>query len=276
MINNPNNFHFDSFVKPRNRSQTRLYFGKLYFILKRLMQWQLNKSSFASKFDTQPFRFLYFKHQTPLIRSLNKVDNWMQINKITNLSIAAKKINGIVIQPGETFSYWKLIGKPCKRKGYKDGMILFHGTLKPGIGGGLCQLSNLIFWMALHSPLTIKERHRHSYDVFPDVKRELPFGSGATCVYNYRDLQLVNNTEYPIQILVSLSKDELIGEIRSVQIPVYHYEVYEKGHIIKQLYWGGFSRHNILFRKTFENNKLIADEYLFENHALMMYQPFLS
>ena len=94
---------------------------------------------------------------------------WLQENKIINLKLAAPRIHGILIRPGEVFSYWKLIGNPSRRKGYVDGMILRNGTFAAGTGGGLCQLSNLIFWMTLHTPLTVIERHRHGYDVFPDA-----------------------------------------------------------------------------------------------------------
>jgi len=200
----------------------------------------------------------------------------MQENKVHNLEIACKKINGIIIRPGKTFSYWKLIGKPTKSKGYKKGMIFHNRKIKAGIGGGLCQLSNMIFWMALHSPLTITERYRHDYDIFPDANRKIPFGSGATCIYNYRDLQLTNNTSTPIQILVKVTDTHLVGEIVSLEKAPYTYEVYEKDHIIKHHSWGGYSRHNVLYRKVFENNVQINDEFLFENHALMMYKPILE
>ena len=72
------------------------------------------------------------------------------------------------------------------------GMVLHNGGFKPGVGGGLCQLSNLIYWMTLHTPLTVVERWRHSYDVFPDAERTQPFGSGATVAYNHIDLQIRN------------------------------------------------------------------------------------
>ena len=61
-------------------------------------------------------------------------------------------------------------------------MLLKNGTVQYGCGGGLCQLSNLIFWMTLHTPLEVKERHRHGYDVFPDSNRTQPFGSGAIVI----------------------------------------------------------------------------------------------
>ena len=64
-------------------------------------------------------------------------------NKITNLKIAAKRLNGIVLQPGETFSYWRLIGSTTKRKGYVDGMILHYGKVTTGVGGGLVSIVEL-------------------------------------------------------------------------------------------------------------------------------------
>ena len=121
--------------------------------------------------------YAVFLHKTILRRKLKDVDMWMQENKIVNLKIAIKQIDGIIIKPNEVFSYWKLIGKPAKRKGYVNGMVLHNGSFRTGTGGGLCQLSNLIFWMSVHTPLTIIERHRHGYDVFPDSNRTQPFGS---------------------------------------------------------------------------------------------------
>jgi len=202
---------------------------------------------------------------------------YLQINKIQNLKIAVKKLNKVVIYPGETLSFWKIIGKTSRWKGYKKGMVLFNGKLRAGVGGGLCQLSNLIYWMTLHTPLTVTERHRHSYDVFPDSGRTQPFGSGATCSYNYLDLMIRNDTEQPFQLYVEVNDHDLMGCWKSDRPVPYQYEIYEKDHRMDFEYWGGYSRHNILFRKVFDgNNQLIKDEYVVENHALMMYQPFLA
>lgn len=132
------------------------------------MKWYLERSKFAAKQEPSILPIEVNRHQTPLIRQLKNVDMWMQTNKVIDLKLALQKVNGIVIQPGETFSYWKLIGRPSRRKGYVEGMVLFYGSFRSGIGGGLCQLSNLIYWITLHTPLEVTERHRHSYDVFPD------------------------------------------------------------------------------------------------------------
>ncbi|MBP1989802.1 VanW family protein [Paenibacillus eucommiae] len=264
-------------MKPIKRSKLRLTLGKAYYIGKRYMEWYFGKTNFAKKIQKDTLPFMIFKHQTPLLRQLKEVDMWLQLNKIKNLKIAIQKINGIMIYPGETFSYWKLIGCPTSKKGYVEGMVLFYGGFKPGVGGGLCQLSNLIYWMTLHTPLEISERHRHSYDIFPDSKRSQPFGSGATCAYNYLDLRIHNSTEQPYQLNIYVTNDYLVGEWTSIAQPQYSYEIYEKEHKITQEYWGGYMRHNLIHRRVFnENRELIDDQYVTENHALMMYQPFLE
>lgn len=159
---------------------------------------------------------------------------WLQHNKEINLSIAIECLNGLLLQPGETMSYWKLIGKTTARKGYLPGMILFYGGFKPGVGGGLCQLSNLIYWMTPHTPLAVVERHRHSYDVFPDSNRTQPFGSGATCAYNYLDLMISNPTTTCYQLHLELKNHVLQGEWRANEKVQYSYEIYEKQHRIEQ------------------------------------------
>ncbi len=263
--------------KPKKRSNIRIKLGKIFYRYKRYIKWYFSNIQYSKTKQDNLLDNIIFNHKTPLYRKLKKVDLWLQQNKVQNLKIAIKSLDGIIINPGETLSYWKLIGKTSKRKGYKKAMVLFYGKIKAETGGGLCQLSNLIFWMALHSPLTIRERYRHSYDVFPDSNRKQPFGSGATCVYNYRDLQLKNETNSKFQIKLAINDDFLTGQLLSNHKSINHYEVYEKNHKITLESWGGYLRYNTIFRKVFNiKNELIADEYLLENNALMMYQPFLS
>jgi vancomycin resistance protein VanW len=263
--------------KPKYRSPFRIYLGKKYYRLKRYVDWYVGNKKFALTKKNEPFHHLVFQHKTPLYRKLKDVDMWLQHNKVKNLQIAIKRLNTIVIKPGETFSYWRLIGSTSKRKGYVDAMILFYGKVLTGIGGGLCQLSNLIYWMTLHTPLTVTERYRHSYDVFPDAKRSQPFGSGATCAYNYLDLQIKNDTPHDYQLVVYLTDTHLVGEWRCIVPPTKSYDIYEKDHWINQELWGGYTRHNKIYRKVYNlENELIDDELVAENHAIMMYDPLLS
>jgi vancomycin resistance protein VanW len=108
----------------------------------------------------------------------------LQDNKAVNLSLAAPKINGIIIKPQEVFSFWKLVGECTEAKGYKEGLVIKSGKVDKGIGGGMCQFSNLIHWMILHSPMTIIEHHHHNQiDMFPDYGRQIPFGTGTSIMY---------------------------------------------------------------------------------------------
>jgi Uncharacterized vancomycin resistance protein len=264
-------------MSPKKRTKIRIYMGKVYFRLKRRLYWRFGDAKFSAKKDSAPYRYSYFSHGTPLLRQLKDVDMYLQYNKITNLKLASQRINDIILQPGEMFSYWRLIGKPTKRKGYQDGMILFCGKYTTGTGGGLCQLSNLIYWMTIHTPLTIVERYRHSYDVFPDSNRTQPFGSGATCVYNYRDLMIRNDTSQPFQLKIWLTDSELCGCWRTNTKPFESYKVYEKEHYIKSELFGKYSRHNSIYRKVYDiDGNEISEEFVTENHALMMYEPFIE
>lgn len=264
-------------LRPKKRSKIRVGLGKRYYTYHRYMKWMLGKEKYALKKESTLLPTVIFQHSTPLLRKLKDVDMWMQHNKIKNLQLAMDKINKITLNPGETFSYWRLIGKPTKKKGYVDGMVLYYGTLQIGIGGGLCQLSNLLYWITLHTPLTVIERYRHSFDVFPDSNREQPFGSGATCYYNYKDLQIYNSTNETFQLHVYFKNNRLFGEWRTVYPYDRTYKVYEKSHSITHECWGGYVRHNTIHRKTFnEQGNFVDDEYITENHAVMMYQPFLS
>jgi len=262
--------------KPINRSNLRLKLGIKYYTFKRYMMWSFSGIKFARK-EAKKYPFEYFSHETPLLRKLKDVDMYLQYNKIANLKIAVPNINQVTLHPGETLSYWKLIGKPTEKKGYLKGMVLKEGSFYAETGGGLCQLSNLIYWITLHTPLTVIERHRHGHDVFPDSNRTQPFGSGATCYYNYRDLMIKNNTNQVFQLVLEVTEHELKGAWMSDKKPSYKYEVYEREHIMKPEYWGGYSRHNVLFRKKYDlDNNLMDDEYVIENHAIMMYSPFLT
>ncbi|MCR4312315.1 MAG: VanW family protein, partial [Candidatus Uhrbacteria bacterium] len=94
--------------------------------------------------------FRVARHQSVLLRKLGNADMRLQQNKIINLRLAAQAIDGVLIQPDETVSFWSLVGNPTKRCGYVSGMLLSNGNVTEGIGGGLCQMANILYWMALH------------------------------------------------------------------------------------------------------------------------------
>ncbi|MGN1343482.1 MAG: VanW family protein [Traorella sp.] len=263
--------------KPIHRSKLRSKMGLAYYSFRRHLLWYQMKDVFAHEFSKRKLPYTYFTHQTILMRKLKDVDMWMQENKVINLKIAVKQLDGLLLRPNEIFSYWKLIGKPTKAKGYVDGMILQNGSFTSGIGGGLCQLSNLIFWMSIHTPLTVIERHRHDYDVFPDSNRSQPFGSGATCYYPHGDLMIRNDTNDTYQLKVEVGDKYLKGEWRVSSEPKYRFEIVERNHEMRPQYWGGYSRHNELYKQTYDLDGHLLNEFLIvKNNAMMMYSPFIE
>ncbi|MEK7855095.1 MAG: VanW family protein [Acidobacteriota bacterium] len=177
------------------------------------------------------------------------------------------------IKPGETFSFWRQVGEATAEKGYCEGMQLSRGEVVRGVGGGLCQLANLLYWMALHTPLEIAERHHHSFDPFPDENRVLPFGSGAGVFYNYIDLRFFNPTEMTFQIKLWLTAQHLKGAILSDQETPHSYHVFEKNHRFLQRDGGNF-RENEIWREVVDRRtgNRIGEEMLVKNFAEVKYE----
>ena len=116
---------------------------------------RLKNIHFAKEKSAELLPVLVYKHNSLIRRKLGNTDLLLQENKAVNLALAAPKINGILIRPGETFSFWRLVGKDDAKHGYKEGLTIAHGLPSRGIGGGLCQFTTLIHWMVLHPDLSI-------------------------------------------------------------------------------------------------------------------------
>ena len=228
---------------------------------------------FASEVQAENLPFTSKKHQSLLLRRLGNSDPELQQNKIKNLRIACPTIDGILIKPGQTFSFWRQIGEATAGKGYHEGMQLSRGEVVRGVGGGLCQLANMLYWMALHTPLTIVERHHHSFDPFPDENRVLPFGSGAGVFYNYVDLRFYNSTDLTFQVKLWLTDDHLKGAIYSDRETPHSYHVIEKNHKFSTLDGKNF-RENEIWREIIDRRtgNRVGEEMLVKNHAEVKYE----
>lgn len=263
-------------LKPIYRSPIRQILGKEYFIWKRKWNWFFGDTKWTRQANYEIDGYIVFKHQSMILRPLKDVDMYLQENKRTNLKLAVEKLNNTLINTDETFSLWKQVGRPTKSKGYLEGLVLNQGKIDKGTGGGLCQLGNLLFWIFAHSPLTVIERHRHGYDVFPDINRKVPFGAGATLAYNYIDLQVKNETSNQFQIKLWLDATHLHGELISKNELKSTFSIEERNHLINQQVWGGYTRHNQIFKIELDEGKNKTESLLVENHAIMMYSPFIE
>lgn len=211
------------------------------------------------------------RHQSVLRRRLGNSDQRLQEQKIINLRQAIKQLNGVIIQPGHIFSLWQILGQPTRQKGYVDGMLLANGQIIEGLGGGLCQLSNFLYWIFLHSPFEIIERYHHSRDVFPDSGRVLPFGSGATTLYNFVDLKARNISNQPLQIKLWLTDSQLKGQILTTQALAQKFHIFEQDHcFIKRQ--NQYFRYNKIYRDILVAGQLEKTELVAINFAPVLYQ----
>ena len=267
----------------------RLFFSKplsqyhplLYLIAtrtRRVMRywtWKTDGKNYAQQRSTTTLALRVKKHQSVLIRKLGDSDQQWQHNKVTNLKIASQHISGILIQPHQTFSFCQLVGEPTAEKGYLEGMELSFGQARAGIGGGICQIANLIHWLILHSPLEVVQRSQHSFDPFPDQGRVLPFGSGAAIFYNYIDYQFYNPTEHTFQINLWFSEKCLEGELRCTVDLGYVYHVFEQQHQFLKI-GTDYYRKNEIWRHQkakYQSGKILATECMNKNFAKVLYVP---
>ena len=170
--------------------------------------WDLvHRTRFAKRRQTAPLPALVKAHRSPIERRLKGVDPQLQRNKAVNLALAGAKINGLLIRPGETFSFWHTVGDATARRGYRKGLTISSGRLGADYGGGLCQMANLLHWMVLHSPLTVTELHHHTDAIFPDEGRRVPFGTGTSIFYKNVDYRFANErrTENTTATAVSIA-----------------------------------------------------------------------
>lgn len=121
-----------------------------------------------------------------------------------NIQIATDKINNVVIQPHQNFSFNDIVGERTAEAGYDDAPVFMNGTLVPGIGGGICQVSSTLFNSALLSGMTIVERTPHFAPV-----GYMPAGRDATVAYGYLDFIFSNPYDHPIYVLAHTNGDTL-------------------------------------------------------------------
>ena len=211
-------------------------------------------------------------HTSILVRKLHGVDIKLQENKVTNIKIACDKINGIIIHPGEVFSFWKMVGNPIRENGFVDGLVIGRNGFYAGVGGGLCQMANMIHYLVLNSPLEVVELHHHSDALFPDERRKVPFGTGTSVRYNNVDYRFKNNLDQDVQILVWCENGELCGELRSEKPFLYRYKLVEEDHHYKKEgkeYYRISKVYRIVINK--ETNEEVRKELILNNHSCVMY-----
>ena len=153
---------------------------------------------------------IIFESRTILRQPENPEERRLTLGKIQNLRVMSRSLSGTLIGAGQVFSFWRLVGKLTRSKGYVVGREIREGCIIPSRGGGICQITNVLFQGAMVTGCEIIERHSHSM-VVPGS--ELARGMEATVAWNDVDLRFRPNQ--PIQIECFLTSDELVVRFRS-------------------------------------------------------------
>jgi vancomycin resistance protein YoaR len=148
---------------------------------------------------------LLAEDSSPLYSAIDPRERALMLGKIENLRIAARRLNGVVLRKGDIFSFWRIVGRPTRTKGFVVGRELRQGCIIPTIAGGICQLSNALSRTALRAGMEITERHAHTalvegIDFDPETD--------ATLFWNYLDFRF--RATMPVQLSVNLTATDLI------------------------------------------------------------------
>lgn len=233
----------------------------------------LDRNHYSSTQIETLFPYRMFETTCPMYNHETGFDMVYQENKVFNLKLAAKSLDHLTIYPGETFSFWKSVRYADRDTPYKDGLVVADGKLQALPGGGLCQMSNLLFWLFLHTPLTIIERRGHMIKDFPEPSGDIPIGVDAAISEGWLDLKVRNDTNCTYQISITFNNDNIIGCILTDTIPTVKYHIANN----KPLYYQTNSKvyeevdiiQNII---TLTDNKCVSSKLLYRNRCEIGYQ----
>ena len=154
-----------------------------------------------------------------LLSSFSTKYDQTNVSRSTNLTLAASKINGAVVMPGEVFSYNQTVGKRTVEAGYKNANGFAGGRVVPMLGGGICQVSSTLYDAVVYANLNIVERHNHMFQA-----TYVEPGKDATVVYGSLDFKFENTRKYPVMIQASAQSGLLQVKIFGVREEV-EYEI---------------------------------------------------
>ena len=191
-------------------------------------------------------------------------------------NVASRTMDKIIMEPGEEFSFWHLVGKINEKKGYMDGRVIIGDSVEAETGGGLCNLANTLNLLILHSPLEITELNTHSDALAADFDHRVPFANGTSVAYNYVDYRFKNSTDQTIQICMSVQGETLEAELRSEKPFDNRYELLEEDHhVIRKN--DKYYRRSQIYRQTIDkkSEEVTAKELIWDNKSQIMFDPKL-
>lgn len=246
------------FLRPLRVFQRRLFF---------YLGMRLDGRRYCRAHSAQDLSHLVYTSASPLYNRETGFPMLYQENKVHNLRLAAKKLDGLLLRPGETFSFYRAVRGADRDEPYRDGLTVVDGRLITAPGGGMCQMSNLLFWLFLHAPLRVVERHGHRVKDFPDPPSDAPRGVDATLYEGWLDLKVLNPTETTYEIRLDFTDGALVGrlladrddgltlEVRNGEVAYVRRggEIYEEADVLRRVLdrrTGGCLREETLYRNV--------------------------
>ena len=229
------------------------------------LKMRMDKNSYAAT-RANPFPYELAADRSLLINEHTGADIRYQYNKVHNLRLASAAVNRVVIRPGETFSLWWLVRHADRGEKFMDGLCVRNGRLTAVYGGGLCQLSNTLFWLFLHTPLTIVERHMHKIKEFPNPSESDPCGVDATILEGWLALRARNDTDQPLQIELAQDDTWYYGRILTRYPPQKRYDVVNRN--LRYFQKGGKTWESVqVVRRALDikSGAVLSEEALYTN-----------
>lgn len=186
---------------------------------------RLNRQTYAKAIYPETLPYALFSASNGLYNAKMSFDRTLQGNKVFNSKLAARTLDGLLIKPGETFSFWQAVRRADRYTPYRDGSVVRNGKLCVSYGGGLCQLSNLLFWVLLHSPMVIVERQTHKVKEFPTLRNQEPEGVDATISEGWIDLKMKNETDATFQIAIAFDEENIMASLFADKPMPFPYEI---------------------------------------------------
>ncbi len=204
--------------------------------------------------------------------------------RVRNIQVASSKFHGLVVPPGETFSFNAHLGEVSAETGYEESVIIFGDRTRVGIGGGVCQVSTTAFRAAFWGGFPILERTPHGFRV---SWYEPPMGLDATVYSPYVDLKFLNDTPY--HVLIQTEADTQTGSLafrfystktgRTVEMegpfeenvvphapPIYEDDPTLPKGTTKQVEWAKNGVDVTLYRIIKEGDEVISREEIFSRY----------
>ncbi len=236
----------------------------------RLAAWTLRPQAFARAQRAAPgsWPHAWSQIEAPIGRSDASAHPALEAGKRVNLALAARAFESLLLRTGEPFSFWRTLGRVSQARGFRPGLEISGGCLRPAIGGGLCLLSNALFELAVRAGLVIHERHGHTQEAAPPPPGAL-WGLDATVFWPYVDLRF--EARAPSRLAVSISGDTLRLRLESERPMLHRVELAVEGERLQRTAAGMVRENRVVRRiRPLDSDALLEESLVAENRRRLL------